>query len=67
MLPAHGEDTPLPLARPAARVRKARPLGGPSRPARLVCCLVEADLAAVPSKDVALVTVIAVRAVTVPP
>ena len=67
MLPAYGEGTPLPLPRPAARVRKAWPPDGPSRHARLGSCLVEAELAAVPSKNVALVTVITARAVTVPP
>jgi len=67
MLPAHGEGAPLPLARPAAGVRKAWPLSGPSRPARADFLLVEAGPVAVPSKNVALVTVITARAVTVPP
>jgi hypothetical protein len=66
MLPAHGEGAPLPLVRPAARVRKAWPPGGPSRPARADFSLVEAGPATVPSKDTTLVTVIAARAVTVP-
>ena len=66
MLPAHGEGTPLPLARPAAGVRKAWPPGGPSRPTRADFRLVEAGLVAVPSKNATLVTVIAARAVTVP-
>ena len=67
MLPAYGEGTPLPLPRPAARVRKAWPPGGPSRHAWLGSCLVEAEPVAVPPKNVALVTVITARAVTVPP
>ena len=66
MLPAHGEGAPLPLVRPAARVRKAWPPGGPSRPARADFSLVEAGPVAVPSKNVALVKVITARAVTVP-
>jgi hypothetical protein len=66
MLPAHGEGAPLPLARPAAGVRKAWPLSGPSRPARADFSLVEAGPATVPSKSTTLVTVITARAVTVP-
>ena len=61
------EGTPLPAARPAARVRKAWPLDGPSRHTRADSRLVEAEPAAVPPKNVVLVTVITERAVTVPP
>jgi hypothetical protein len=67
MLPAHGEGAPLLLARPAAGVRKAWPPDGPSRHARADFRLVEAGSEAVRSKNATLVTVIAVRAVTVPP
>jgi hypothetical protein len=67
MLPAHGEGAPLPLARPAAGVWKAWPPDGPSRHARADFRLVEAGPAVVPSKNVALVTVITARAMTVPP
>jgi hypothetical protein len=66
MLPAHGEGAPLPLARPAAGVRKAWPPDGPSRHARVDFRLVEAEPATVPSKDATLVTVIAARVMTVP-
>ena len=66
MLPAHNEGAPLPLARPAAGVRKAWPPDGPSRPARADFSLVEAGSVAVPSKNATLVTVITVRVVTVP-
>ena len=67
MLPAHGEGTPLLLPHPAARVRKAGPLDRPSGPTRVDSRLVEAEPVTVPSKNVALVTVITARAVTVPP
>jgi hypothetical protein len=66
MLPVHGDGTPLPAARPAARVRKAWPPDGPPRPARVDSRLVEAEPAAVPPENTALVTVIAAGAVTVP-
>ena len=66
MLPVHGEGAPLALARLAAGVRKAWPPDGPSRPARVASGLVEARRAAVPSKNTTLITVITVRAVTVP-
>ena len=66
MLPAHGEGAPLLLARPATGVRKAWPPDGPSRHARVDFRLVEAEPTTVPSKNVALVTVIAARAMTVP-
>ena len=67
MLPVRGDGTPLLLARPAARVRKARPPDGPPRHTRVVSRLVEAEPAGLPSKNTTLVTVITVRAVTVPP
>ena len=67
MLPIHGERATLLLPRPAARVRKAGPLDGPSGPTRVDSRLVEAEPVTVPSKNVALVTVIIARAVTVPP
>jgi hypothetical protein len=67
MLPAHNEGAPLPLARPAAGVRKTWPPDGKSRHARADLRLVEAEPVAVPAKNATLVTVIAVRAVTVPP
>ena len=57
----------MPLPRPAARVGKAWPPDGPSRPEWVASRLVEAEPAAVSPKNVVLVTVIAVRAVTVPP
>ena len=66
MLPIHGEGAPLPLLRPAAGVRKARPLDRPSRHTRADFRLVEAEPTTVPSKNVALVTVITARAMTVP-
>jgi hypothetical protein len=66
MLPIHGEGAPLPLARPAAGVRKAWPPDGPSRHARADFSFVEAEPVAVRSKDTTLVTVITARAVTVP-
>jgi hypothetical protein len=66
MLSVHGEGAPLPLPRPAAGVRKAWPPDGPSRHARVDFLLVEAGPVAVPSKNVALVTVITARVVTVP-
>jgi hypothetical protein len=64
--PVHGEGAPLPLARPAAGVRKAWPPDGPSRHARADFSFVEAELVAVRSNDTTLVTVITARAVTVP-
>src|SRR5215471_1738084 len=65
MLPVHGEGAPLPLERPAARVRTAAgPGDGPSRHARVAFHLVEARPVAAPSKNTTLVTVITVRAVT---
>jgi hypothetical protein len=64
--PVHGEGAPLPLARPAAGVRKAWPPDGPSRHARVDFLLGEAGSVAVPSKSTTLVTVITARAVTVP-
>jgi hypothetical protein len=64
--PVHGEGAPLPLACPAAGVRKAWPPDGPSRHARADFSFVEAEPVAVRSKDTTLVTVIAARAVTVP-
>jgi hypothetical protein len=67
MLPVHGNGTPLPPACPAARVRKTRPPDGPPRHTRVVSRLVEAEPAGVPSSNTTLVTVISVRAVTVPP
>ena len=67
MLPVHGDGTPLPLARPAARVGKAWPPDGPPRHTRVFSRLVEAEPAGLPSKNTTLVTVITVRAVTVPP
>jgi hypothetical protein len=67
MLPVHGDGAPLPAARPAAGVRKARPPDGPPRHTRVASRLVEAEPAAVPSESVAPVTVITARAVTVPP
>ena len=66
MLPDNGDGTLLPLAGPAAGVRKAWPPGGPSRSARAGSGLVGAEPVAVPPEDTMLVTVIAVRAVTVP-
>ena len=67
MLPVHGEGAPLPLERPAARVRTAAgPGDGPSRHARVAFHLVEARPVAAPSKNTTLITVITVRAVTVP-
>src|SRR5262245_28696456 len=63
----HPKGTPLPLPRPAAGVRKAWPPDGPSRHARVVSRLVEPEPAAVPPRNVALVTVITAGAVTVPP
>jgi hypothetical protein len=67
MLPAGGDGAPLPTARPAAGVWKARPPGGPPRHIRVVCRPVEAGPATVPPKNATLVTVISARAVTVPP
>jgi len=67
MLPVHCYGTPLPLARPATRVRKAWPPGGPPRNTRAGSRLVEAEPPTVPSNNTTLVTVISVRAVTVPP
>ena len=67
MPPVHGDGAPLPLARPAAGVGKAGPPGGPPRHTRVVSRLVEAEPPTVPSKNTTLVTVITVRAVTVPP
>ena len=69
MFAVHGGDgTPLSVKRPAAGVRTAsRPNDGPARHARAVSLLVEAEPAAVPAKNVALVTVIPAGAVTVPP
>ena len=67
MLPLHGDGAPLLVERPAAGVGKARPPDGPSRHARVDFRLVEADRAAVLSKNTTLVTVIAARSVTVPP
>jgi len=68
MLAVHGADgTPLPVKRPAAGVRKAWPLGRPARPTRAVSGLVEAERAAVRSKNTTLITVITAGAVTVPP
>lgn len=67
MLPVHGDGTPLPVARPAARVRKAWPPDGPSRHTRIAFHLVETEPATVPPRNVAVVTVITARAVTVPP
>jgi hypothetical protein len=61
------EGTPLPVSRPAARVWKTWPPDGPSRHARADFSFVEAEPVAVPSKDTTLATVIAARAVTVPP
>ena len=66
MLPVHGEGAPLPLARPPAGVRKAWSPDGPSGHARADFSLVEAESTTVPSNNVALVTVIAARAMTVP-
>jgi hypothetical protein len=68
MLPVHGGDgTPLPVKRPAAGVGTApRPNDRPACHTRLVSRLVEAELAAIPSKDTTLVTVITARAMTVP-
>ena len=67
MLPVHGDGTPLPLARPAARVGKAWPPDGPPRHTRTGSRLVEAEPEAVPSKNATLVTVITDGAVAVPP
>ena len=67
MLPVHGDGAPLPLVRPAARVGKAWPPDRPPRHTRVASRLVEAEPAAVSPKDTMLVTVIAARAVTVPP
>jgi len=68
MLPVHGEGTPLPVKRPAARVGTAARLGdGPSRHTRVVFRLAEAGPAAVPAWNTTLVTVITARAVTVLP
>ena len=66
MRPDRGDGTPLPLAGPAAGVGKAWPPGGPSGPAWAGSGLVEAELVAVPPEDTMRVTVVAVRAVTVP-
>jgi hypothetical protein len=68
MLAVYGGDgTLLPVKRPAAGVRTAsRPNDGPAGHARVVSLLVEAERAAVAPKNVALVTMITVRAVTVP-
>jgi hypothetical protein len=67
MLPVHGDGTPLPTVRPAARVWKTWPPGGPPRHTRVVSRSVEAEPAGVPSKNTTLVTVINERAVTIPP
>ena len=66
MQPVHGEGAPLPLVRPAAGVREAWPPDGPSRHAGVDFCLVEAEPATVPSEGTTLVTVVTVRAMTVP-
>jgi len=67
MLQVHGDGTPLPLTGSAAGIRKAWPPGRPPGHTRVVSRLVEAEPPAVPSKNTTLVTVITVRAVTVPP
>ena len=67
MLPVHGDGAPLPLVRPAAGVGEAWPPDRPPRHTRVASRLVEAEPAAVSPKNVVLVTVVAVRAVTVPP
>jgi len=69
MLAVHGGDgTPLPVKRPAAGVRAApRPNDGPARHTRVISLLVEAERAAVRSKNATLITVITAGAVTVPP
>ena len=56
----------MPLLCAAAGVREAWLPGGPSRHARVDFGLAEADLTTVPSKCTTLVTVITVRAMTVP-
>ena len=71
MLPVHdGDGAPLPVTRPAAGVRTAAPGpdDGPARHARVVVRVVtEAEPPAVPLENTTVATVIAARAVTVPP
>ena len=69
MRPAHGGGTPVPVTRPAAGVRTAAgPDDRPARHPRVVFRRVtQAEPGAVPPKNTTVATVIAARAVTVPP